>query len=90
MMRHCDGRDPRLIGEDGKPCRCMSTFDDVHRVTVYPHAAIWTQEMKARLIDSVANTLGVPAADDPSWWRGQSDERMDVVREAIERARETT
>lgn len=37
MIRHCDGNDPNLRGEDNKPCDCGKTFDDVDTSTVYPH-----------------------------------------------------
>lgn len=37
MIRTCDGTDEYLRGEDGKPCGCGRTFDDVDRLTVWPH-----------------------------------------------------
>lgn len=37
MIRHCDGNDPFLGGQDGKPCTCGATFDDVDHRVIYPH-----------------------------------------------------
>lgn len=47
MIRHCDGTDPNLIMvvEDEEhptmerrvPCKCGLTFDDVKRMTIFPH-----------------------------------------------------
>jgi hypothetical protein len=50
VHRHCDGTDPYLLrelrpGEQPSestflgmtPCDCGRTFDDVQRMTIYPH-----------------------------------------------------
>lgn len=51
MIRTCSGDDPNLVGADGRACRCGRTFDDVEREVIYPHAAIWTREAKAALLE---------------------------------------
>lgn len=40
MIRTCDGTDPNLAGEDGEPCACGMTFDDVRRRVVWPHEPV--------------------------------------------------
>jgi hypothetical protein len=51
MIRHCDGTDPTLVKEKSdvnmwdcsggyEPCDCGLTFDDVERMTVYPHERV--------------------------------------------------
>jgi hypothetical protein len=47
MIRHCDGTDPNLVkyvdnspnsNNTAKiPCNCGLTFDDTHRMVIYPH-----------------------------------------------------
>lgn len=36
-LRYCNGTDKKLIGEDGKPCKCGSRFKDTDHLLVYPH-----------------------------------------------------
>lgn len=40
MIRTCDGVDDLLQRQDGAPCNCGLTFDDVDRYVIYPHEAI--------------------------------------------------
>lgn len=61
MIRNCDGTDEFLIGEDGRPCRCGATFDDVDHVTIYPHNVILTREERQELIRSL--TEGIQGGD---------------------------
>jgi hypothetical protein len=37
VIRTCSGQDPNLITEDGLPCACGLTFDDVERMVIFPH-----------------------------------------------------
>lgn len=66
MIRTCDGNDPNLkreqvdrISASGQestkwvPCDCGTTFDDVERLTVYPHYAIPAREDKEALLKMV-------------------------------------
>lgn len=40
VIRHCDGTDPNLLTDDGRPCACGQTFDDVERSTIHPHHSV--------------------------------------------------
>jgi hypothetical protein len=54
MIRTCDGTDCNLITEDGGPCRCGLTFDDVDHRVIYPHERIPTREEKAAAMAALA------------------------------------
>jgi len=47
MIRACDGSDPNLHDQDGQPCVCGLVFDDVRRLTVWPHAWVPSVEQRA-------------------------------------------
>jgi len=54
VIRHCDGTDSNLIGEDGhSPCRCGARFDDVHRLVIWPHQRIPSPAEKRHLLDAL-------------------------------------
>jgi hypothetical protein len=54
MIRHCDGTDPNLVGQDGYPCECGEEFDDVDHLVLFPHMRITklTEEEKQKIIDT--------------------------------------
>lgn len=54
MIRTCDGTDIYLEGQDGRPCRCGLTFDDVTRRVIYPHDQIvkLTEEQRDELLNA--------------------------------------
>ena len=76
MMRHCDGNDPNLLTWSDRtltgvpmptrvPCSCGLTFDDVERLTIFPHLPIGpkpTPEQVDRILAELATAPGVSPA----------------------------
>lgn len=40
MNRICDGADDFSQDEHGMPCRCGQSYDDVDRLTIWPHELV--------------------------------------------------
>jgi hypothetical protein len=57
MQRNCDGTDPFLDDGNGGRCRCGLEFDDVERMTYWPHQPIPTAAQRREMNDLVA---GIP------------------------------
>lgn len=54
VMRHCDGADRNLIGEDGhSPCTCGLRFDDIGRLVIWPHHPIPSPLEKQAILDEL-------------------------------------
>jgi hypothetical protein len=57
MIRHCNGTDRNLIGEDGTtPCACGLVFDDTDHLVIYPHTE-FGPKMTADEIDAILRML---------------------------------
>jgi len=58
VIRHCDGTDPNLLGEDRAPCACGLTFDGVDHVVIWPHQRIPSREERAALLAAYSGDRG--------------------------------